>query len=158
MAKFCSKCGKELEEGVKFCSACGNSLNDKRIEVEKPTKFIRSLPLFINAVIALISGIIGCIGYIHRWSGAAKNIMSISERVEVEIGEKILVTLGATSIILSVFLFVFGIIYMTLDSKKTVIEEIKKIKTMYLILTPVTVLACILGLYIMLSRTAYIIH
>lgn len=36
MAKYCAKCGQEIQEDVKFCKACGASV--ETVEVEKATK------------------------------------------------------------------------------------------------------------------------
>ena len=36
MDKYCPKCGKEVEEGVKFCSSCGIPIESiKEVEIEK---------------------------------------------------------------------------------------------------------------------------
>lgn len=74
MGKYCSKCGNELQEGIKFCKKCGAAVQETQpeINVAKPTvrkKKVNKMRIIIGAVAAVI--IIACVALI---SGVISNI------------------------------------------------------------------------------------
>lgn len=68
---FCSKCGKQLEDGVSFCSACGNPVGQPAQPKVEPQPVIQ--PVYIQAVKQKIPGrglgisgmILGIIGLVY---------------------------------------------------------------------------------------------
>jgi|GEM_PF-4334356 len=154
---FCSKCGKALNEGVGFCDGCGSNTNGSQSQnIKQMTRFARSLPLFISGILALISCIVGGIGYDNRWSGAAKQMMSYSERRSVQACQDILEFLHYSSFILSAILIVAGIIWIVRKQRMTPLKERQLVKTLYLALTPITGICLLVSLYIILfTDTCY---
>ncbi len=66
MSKFCSKCGKELKEGVKFCENCGteiNTTNEEKTTIHKGTEpVIANRNIGLGIVLTLVTcGIYGLI-------------------------------------------------------------------------------------------------
>lgn len=46
---FCSKCGKQLQDGVQFCSNCGNDVDKKdALQIEKEVKVMLDPSEVIN--------------------------------------------------------------------------------------------------------------
>lgn len=70
MAKFCSKCGNELEENVKFCNQCGATVEVKKVEsvTDTPTQkrgngldkkaigVVLALVVVIGIIVAIANG------------------------------------------------------------------------------------------------------
>jgi hypothetical protein len=63
---FCSKCGKELNDGAAFCEGCGNALGGEHTKNQQPAqevnrhkKLTYSLPALANGILAVVLGGVG---------------------------------------------------------------------------------------------------
>lgn len=65
MAKFCTNCGKELNETSEFCSSCGASINGG----VKAARKITGAPMLVKreVVVAIILSILTCGIYAWYW-------------------------------------------------------------------------------------------
>ena len=61
MEKYCSNCGKKLEEGQNICMNCGVRVNSDNVDNNKIDKF--ALVGFILGLVSIIAWIIPLFGY-----------------------------------------------------------------------------------------------
>lgn len=59
MAKFCTNCGKEINEGADFCLNCGVAIK-KNVEIKKENS---SLSKVICAIVSILNPLVGAILY-----------------------------------------------------------------------------------------------
>lgn len=69
MGKFCSNCGKELNEGVNFCSNCGEAISKETKEVvvsnyESENTNSLAIAGFVTAMVSLFLNFWGIVGII----------------------------------------------------------------------------------------------
>jgi len=66
MAKFCSNCGKELEDGQNVCLGCGRLIGESKSNIEDNSKVGKKNSMaqagFITALISLILNFGGIVG------------------------------------------------------------------------------------------------
>ncbi len=153
---FCSRCGKELHTDNQFCPHCGKPVRvtANKNNAKPSARFFKTLPLFISAVIAFVSGFIGNFGYDNRWSGYAKSFMSASQRKEIQFTQNIMETVTVFSFILAVCLVICGIVLTA--HEKGFLRINAKLSKICTFITLIAVAFCVTEIYIVFfTETCY---
>ena len=77
MAKFCSNCGKAVNENAAFCDGCGNALSNEATSIKKEEQAEK---IILEAKGSLVGGGVGKIILTNksiRWSKSAANFAMI---------------------------------------------------------------------------------
>lgn len=110
MAKFCSNCGKELNDGATFCSNCGKQILNTQTIKNKT----QSIKFFISAVCAIVLSIVCAItaGYLNATAltGNARKFVN-SSALELRDTMQSITAYGfIVFLIVAIILFVIGIV------------------------------------------------
>ena len=62
MAKYCSNCGKVLNEGAKFCDGCGKAISNDQPAEQQPPQQQRVQQLSVGRLLFVIIGLIAFVG------------------------------------------------------------------------------------------------
>ena len=68
--KFCAKCGKEIQEGVKFCPACGAPVQNAEQTAGSVQVSVKSSPKFIIAAVGVVAAIVLIVVGVKLFAGA----------------------------------------------------------------------------------------
>lgn len=146
MSKYCTKCGKQLEDEALFCIVCGakqtgeilkdKGKNDNNRDASA-VSFFGKAALFLGGLIMTLLTLPGYIWFeANRLGGLVKSMLSYDESVvnnKAEIAKTILEYSGYLGLII----LAFGIVLYILEAKKFFQES--KIRSVCLFLIPVIV-------------------
>jgi hypothetical protein len=87
---FCSKCGKEVEEGKDFCSSCGASLTGKQTEKPSTAKKIGQGCAGIVGLLLLLCVLLAMCSDDESSSASSSNSAEVNKQPEITISAKAL--------------------------------------------------------------------